>query len=301
VDASVSDFTHRSKENKVTVDLDYEIKRCATKKSFPDSDTYQSISVENVIRLSQRFKVSGKKVEIAALKTNIVPERYVRNMKSYTIEDQSALLESTVSVVGLGGLGGGVTEILARSGVGALRLVDGDTFEDSNLNRQFLSGQSLLSTSKAEAAIQRVKEINSSIEVYCFHEFLSENTGARILEGSDVVVDCLDSVHTRLILEKLAKSLQIPMVSAAVAGSAGHVTTIFPEDPGLKLIFGDQVDSTLKGAEASLGCLPQAVTLLSSLECSEVLKILLKQGAVLRNRLIMVDLQENIFDVLKLA
>ena len=91
------------------------------------------------------------------------------------------------------------------------------------------------------------------------------------------MVDCLDSVYTRQILETLAKSLQIPMVSAAVGGSTGHITTIFPEDPGLKLIYGDQVDPSFKGAEASLGCLPQAVTLISSLECSEVLKILLKR------------------------
>ena len=61
------------------------------------------------------------------------------------------------------------------------------------------------------------------------------------------------------------------------------------------------MDPSLKGAEASLGCLPQAVTLISSLECSEVLKILLKKGAVLRNKLAVVDLQDNIFDVLQLA
>jgi molybdopterin/thiamine biosynthesis adenylyltransferase len=91
------------------------------------------------------------------------------------------------------------------------------------------------------------------------------------------------------------------MVSAAVGGSTGHITTIFPEDPGLKLIYGDQVDPSLQGAEASLGCLSQAVTLISSLECSEVLKILLKKGAVLRNKLMVVDLQDNIFDVLQLA
>ncbi|MBW2429549.1 MAG: HesA/MoeB/ThiF family protein [Deltaproteobacteria bacterium] len=285
----------------MTVELDQEIKRCVTAKLFPDSDTYNSLSVKNVIRLSHQFKVSGKQIELAALEADIVPERYARNMKSYTIEDQAVLLRSTVSVVGLGGLGGGVTEILARSGVGTLKLVDGDIFEDNNLNRQFLSRQPLLATSKAEAAIQRVKEINSSIEVHHFHEFLSEESDSKLLDGSDVVVDCLDSVHTRQVLEKLIKSLKIPMVSAAVAGSAGHVTTIFPEDPGLKLIYGNQVDSSLKGAEASLGCLPQAVTLLSSLECSEVLKILLKKGTVSRNKLIVVDLLDNTFDVLQLA
>ena len=285
----------------VAVEIDQEIKRNMTAKSFPDSDTYNSLSVENVIRLSHKFKVPGKQIELAALAAEIVPERYVRNLKSYTIEDQATLLRSKVSIVGLGGLGGGVTEILARSGVGTLNLIDGDTFEDNNLNRQFLSRQPVLAESKAHAASQRVNEINSSIEVHHFQEFLSDESGSKLLGGSDVVVDCLDSVYTRMILEKSAKVLQIPMVSAAVAGSTGHVTTIFPEDPGLKLIYGDQVDPTLNGAEASLGCLPQAVTLLSSLECSEVLKILLKKGTVSRNKLIMVELEDNTFDVLTLA
>ncbi|HIJ55523.1 MAG TPA: HesA/MoeB/ThiF family protein [Deltaproteobacteria bacterium] len=278
-----------------------EIKKYAKPKSFPDSDTYKGISVEHVIRLSEQFEVPGKEIEIAALEAEIVPERYARNMKSYTLDDQVVLLKSTVSVVGLGGLGGGVTEILARSGVGTLLLMDGDSFEDHNLNRQFLSRQSLLLTSKAEAALQRVREINSSIAVRHFGTFLTKDNGADMIEGSDVAVDCLDSLHTRTILEKLTKSLNIPMVSAAVAGGSGHVTTIFPEDPGLKLIYGEQVDPSLKGAEASLGCLPQAVTLLSSLECSEVLKILLKKGNLARNKLIVVDLLDNTFDVLQLA
>ena len=91
------------------------------------------------------------------------------------------------------------------------------------------------------------------------------------------------------------------MVSAAVAGGSGHLTVIFPEDPGLKLIYGDSVDPSMKGAEASLGCLPHAVTLLSSLECSEVVKILLKKGTLPRNRLLVVDLMDNSFETLQLA
>ena len=285
----------------MVTDMIQEIKQCSTTKSFPDSETYKSISLKHVMRLAEQFQVSGKAIEIAALEAEIVPERYARNMKSYTLEDQVVLLKSTVSVVGLGGLGGGVTEILARSGVGTLHLMDGDSFEDHNLNRQFLSRQSLLLTPKAEAAVQRVKEINSSVEVRHFEAFLTEDTGSDLIGGSDVAVDCLDSLHTRVILEKLTKSLNIPLVSAAVAGGSGHVTTIFPDDPGLKLIYGEQADPSLKGAEASLGCLPQAVTLLSSLECSEVLKILLKKGNISRNKLMVVDLMDNTFDVLQLV
>ena len=210
-------------------------------------------------------------------------------------------MKSTVSVVGLGGLGGGVTEILARSGVGTLRLIDGDRFEDHNLNRQFLSRQSLMRTPKAEAAVQRVRDINSSVEVRHFETFLTAENGTDLISGSDVTVDCLDSLHTRIVLEKITKSLKIPLVSAAVAGASGHLTTIFPDDPGFKLIYGEQTDPSVKGAEASLGCLPQAVTLLSSLECSEVLKILLKKGKISRNKLLVVDLVDNTFDILKLT
>ena len=285
----------------MTQNMIQEIKKYAKPKSYPDDDAYVGISVEHVVRISEQFEVPGKDVEISALEAGIVPERYARNMKSYTLDEQIALLKSTVGVVGLGGLGGGVTEILARSGVGTLHLMDGDSFEDHNLNRQLLSRQSLLRTPKAQAAVMRVKDINSSVAVRYFESFLTEENGGDLIGGSNVAVDCLDSLYTRIILEKITKSLDIPLVSAAVAGGSGHVTTIFPEDPGLKLIYGDKVDPALKGAEASLGCLPQAVSLLSSIECSEVLKILLKKENVARNKLIVVDLQDNAFDVLQLA
>ena len=78
-------------------EIDHEIKQCATVRSFPDKETYNSLSVADVTRLSHQFKVSGKEIELAALEAAIVPERYARNMKAYTIEDQAALLRSTTA------------------------------------------------------------------------------------------------------------------------------------------------------------------------------------------------------------
>ena len=278
-----------------------DIKGLSTPKTYPDKDIYQSLSVENVLRIASTFSVSGREVETAALEAGIVPERYVRNMKMLSLEDQATLLGANVSVVGLGGLGGVVTEILARIGIGALNLIDGDAFEDSNLNRQFLSKQALLTTPKADAAIQRVREINSSLQVRHHLAFLSEDSGPDLLGRPNVIVDCLDSLYMRLVLETHAKKIGAPLVSAAVAGGSGHVTTIFPEDQGLRLVYGEKVDPTMKGAEASLGCLPHAVTILASLECSEVIKILLKRGALSRNKLLVVDLLDNTFEMLHLA
>ena len=123
----------------------------------------------------------------------------------------------------------------------------------------------------------------------------------RLLEKSDVIVDCLDNIKSRLILEGASKKIPCPLVSAAVGGVWGHVTTIFPEDTGLSQIYGGPASVESKGAEASLGCLPYAVTLLASIECSEVIKILLNKGSVLRNQLLVVDLMSNIFDIAQLT
>ena len=282
------------------VTIENKIKKFSTPKSFPDEDTYQSISVENILKLATEYNISGNQIEFTALSLGIIPERYARNMKMFSIEDQATLLKSNVSIVGLGGLGGGVTEILARVGVGNLTLIDGDSFEDNNLNRQFLSRQNLINTPKAEAAILRVKEINSSVTIHRHAAFLSEENGKDLLGNPDVIVDCLDNLHTRMVLERLSKSIGVPLVSTAVAGTAGHVTTIFPEDEGLRLIYGDLVDPSLKGAEASLGCLFYVVILLAFFESSEVIKCLLKSKTVLRNKLLVVDLSDNTFDMLNL-
>ena len=277
-----------------------EIGSSAIAKQFRDNTPYRSLPVAAVALLARKYDLSGHQVEIEALQAGIVPERYARNMRTFSLQDQAVLLQSRVSVVGLGGLGGGVTEILARIGIGRLNLMDGDTFEDSNLNRQFLSTHKGLATPKANAAVERVQSVNASVAVAAHIEFLNADNAAGLLAGSDVVVDCLDSLKFRFILEEACQTAGIPLVSAAIAGVAGHVTTIFPEDPGLKLIYGERDRIPAKGAEASLGTLPQCVTILSALETSEVVKVLLKRGSLLRNRLMVVDLTDNTVEVLKL-
>ncbi|MEW6672374.1 MAG: HesA/MoeB/ThiF family protein [Thermodesulfobacteriota bacterium] len=277
-----------------------EIRAVAVPKTFRDNTPYISLSVEQAALLARKYSLGGHRIEIEALQAGIVPERYARNMRTFSRPEQVVLLQSRVSVVGLGGLGGGVTEILARIGIGSLNLMDGDTFEDSNLNRQFLSTHEGLAKPKAEAAVARIRAVNASVAVEAHTEFLDADNAAGLLAGSQVVVDCLDSLKFRFILEAACKTAGIPLVSAAIAGMAGHVTTIFPEDIGLKLIYGEKDRLPVRGAEASLGTLPPCVTILSALETSEVVKVLLKRGVLLRNRLLVVDLMDNTMEVLKL-
>jgi molybdopterin/thiamine biosynthesis adenylyltransferase len=281
-------------------DIIKKVEEVSVRKIFPDGSLYTSISIEHIITLSDFFQLSRRQVEITALNENIIPEHYARNMKTFSPKDQSILLGSRASIVGLGGLGGAVTEILARIGIGTLTLIEADTFEESNLNRQFLSTHRLLDTSKTKAAIKRVREINPTITVEVHNELLDDKNAASFIENSDVIIDCLDNIQTRFSLESAAKKVRSPLVSAAVAGVYGHVISIFPEDKGLMLIYGNSDILPQKGVEASLGCLPHAVTLLAALEASEVVKIILKKGSVLRNKLGVVDLMDNIFEVLDL-
>ena len=274
--------------------------KSATPKEFPDKTFYNSISVKQIMNLSKASGASGHEIEILALEHGVVPERYVRNMKTFSPQDQVALLKAQVGVVGLGGLGGAVVEILARLGIGTLNVIDGDTFEDSNLNRQFLSTPKRIAKSKADTAAQRIKEINPSIAVNHHSQFLNKKNGLDLLNRPHVIVDCLDNVKTRFILERFCRQIGSPLVSAAVAGPTGHVTTIYPQDQGLKLIYGDPDKIPSQGAEASLGTVPYSVTFLAALECAEVAKIIQQKGSLLRNKLLVADLDDGVFDVINL-
>ena len=150
-------------------------------------------------------------------------------MRACSLEDQAALLRARVGVVGLGGLGGTVTGVQARMGVGRLRLVDGDRFEDSNLNRQLLTPSKAWVNSRSEAARARVDRIDPSVDVTVLTEFVTAENAGGVIEGCDVVVDCLDNLHTRFVVEDACRRIGCPLVSAAVAGASGHVTTIFTE------------------------------------------------------------------------
>ncbi len=278
------------------------IKEQAEKAALADESPVEVITGQQLERLAAQFGLSLRRVEITALENHIVPVRYLRNMKTFSPSDQAKLLGTGVAVVGLGGLGGTVAEILARMGVGRIVLVDGDSFEEHNLNRQLLSVHSNLGRSKAQAAARRVRQVNCAVEIDIRQLFFNTETAGAVLDQVQVVVDCLDAIDTRFLLEKAARSCGLPLISAAVAGFSGHVTTIFPPDKGLQLIYGpaDSLAAT-RGAETSLGCLAPAVSLLACLEASEVCKVLLGREENLRNKLLLVDLNDYTFQVLDLV
>ncbi len=264
-----------------------------TKQLRADGTCYQSLSYRDELRLAEESGCSLKEVQIIALEHDLIPEVYIRNQKSLSSRDQVRLLQTHVAIIGLGGLGGTVTEILARIGVGTLTLVDGDLFEDSNLNRQILSSVDNLGRPKADVAAERVLSINPAVETCAVRQFLSDGNAQTILAGAHIAVDCLDSISSRFILEQACRIRKIPMVSAAIGGTSGQATVVYPEDQGLSRIYGDPGTALPKGVEMVLGTLPFAAISMAAVECAEVVTIALGRPAPLRNRLFITDLTDH--------
>ncbi len=247
--------------------------------------------------LAEKWGVKLKDVEIAALEVGLVPRRYLRNLGTVGLEGQARLLRSKVAVIGLGGLGGHVSLALARMGVGTLVLADGDVFVDHNLNRQALSEVGLLGEPKAEVARKAVARINPAVEVIAWSEYVRADNLEKILEGCHVVVDALDSLPARLELEEAVQRAGIPMVHGAIAGFLGQVTTIFPGDPGLKVLYGDKPPES--GVEAELGTPAATPMMVAAIQVQEVIKILLGKGRLLRRRMLMVDAESWAIEVIE--
>ena len=145
-------------------------------------------------------------------------ERHSRNIPALSEQDMDRLKNSNVLVVGCGGLGGYVIEYLARIGIGSLTVADGDVFTESNLNRQILCTAENLGTSKALAAAERVQLIDPSITVTPVREFLTKENAPALLADADIVIDCLDNIESRLILEDAAADADKTIVHGAIKG-----------------------------------------------------------------------------------
>lgn len=227
-------------------------------------------------------------------------ERYSRNMKTLSKEENDKLKEFKVCVVGCGGLGGYIIEMLGRIGVGSITAVDGDVFVESNLNRQILSSNESIGRGKALEAQLRMEKVNPLIKVEVVPEMLTEENSLDILKDHHVVVDALDSISARLMLQESCKKLNIPMVHGAIAGWYGQVTTIFPEDDTLNKIYNkDKKES--KGIEQQMGNPSFTPALTASIEVSEVIKILIGRGELLRKKILFIDLLSSEYDIIPIV
>jgi len=238
------------------------------------------------VALAREGGASQKEIQLAALEAGILPARYLRSFGTVGLAGQETLLKACVAVVGAGGLGGWIVELLTRMGVGRLIVVDGDSFADNNLNRQLLATQENLGRAKALAAKERAAQLNGAVTVDAHVIWLNRENAREFLAPAQVIIDALDNLPTRFLLQETAAELGVPLVHGAIAGYQGQVMTIFPGDPGLRLLYPEGRE---QGVEVQLGNPAATPAMVAAWQVQETVKILLGQGEPLRNRLLYLD------------
>jgi len=220
------------------------------------------------------------------------PEEYYKRqtvLHELGYEGQEKLKKSKVAVIGLGGLGSAATQYLALAGVGCLRLVDQDTVELRNLHRQTLYSLDDLRFPKAEAAFKRIKQINPEVSVEAIPESVRETNIKEILDGVDCVVDGLDNMRTRYLLNRICTENRIPYVYASAVGIEGYISVFSPpETPCLMCIFPNLDDRKLLTCETR-GVLGATTGIIGSMEAMETIKLLAGIGNTLKNILQICD------------
>jgi molybdopterin/thiamine biosynthesis adenylyltransferase len=235
------------------------------------------ISLADSRSVASQLGLTPLQAEIACLENGVVPMRYLRNMGTVGMEGQLQLLRSTVAVCGAGGLGGTVIELLARQGLGRLVIIDNGRFVENNLNRQILSDEDVLRKSKVKVAAGRVRRINSAVVVKALNTYIDDCSVDELLSGADAVVDALDSLETRLVVEAACRRFKIPFVHGAIAGRKA------------------------RGIEAVTGNPPATPAIIAAWEVQEVVKLITGIGTPLRNRLLLLDFTDGSLEEISLV
>ena len=224
-----------------------------------------------------------------------IRERHSRNIPALSKEDMEKLAASRVLVVGCGGLGGNIIEHLARAGVGALTVVDGDVFEESNLNRQILSTAGNMGKKKALAAAERVKAIDPSIGVTPVCEFFTAENAAALMADADLAVDALDNAASRLLLEDAAAEAGLAIVHGAICGWDLQAMLV---PPGSGLLHQMYPADYAPSSKTSLPVTPAAC---AAIEAAIAIKYLSGHRTALDSSLLVGSLRDMSFDIIRFA
>ena len=221
-------------------------------------------------------------------------DRYIKNTPVLSEQEIAALFGKKVIIVGCGGLGGYIVEALCRLGVGNISLVDDDIFDETNLNRQMLCLESNLGTAKVEAAKQRIHLVNKDVSVRIHQVKLTQENADTLLDGHDLIIDAVDNVPTRLIIQHYCNQLHIPLIHGAIDGWNAQIATVFPGDDTLYRIY-ESANISAVSQQGPLTFIPLAA---ASIEVAEAIKVLLNKATPLRNKLLIMNLFDHQYDVL---
>ncbi|MGB9659175.1 MAG: HesA/MoeB/ThiF family protein [Nitrososphaerales archaeon] len=216
-------------------------------------------------------------------------------------EGQLKLLNAKVCLVGLGGLGSPAALQLVGMGIGYLRIIDRDVVERSNLHRQTLYDVNSLYYPKVEIAAKKLSKLNPSVKIDPIPTSLNSDNSEEMIKGMDVVIDGLDAIEPRYALNWACVKHKVPYVFGAAIEAYGNLSTIIPgETPCLECFSGGLTNDILPTCGV-VGIHPSLPSIISSLEVSEAIRIILGKRPHLLNTLLYCDLRDFSFERIKIS
>jgi molybdopterin/thiamine biosynthesis adenylyltransferase len=211
------------------------------------------------------------------------------------VEGQRKLAKSKAAVVGVGGLGTVSSLYLALTGVGHLRLIDQDTVETKNLHRQILYSLDDLHYPKAEVAAKRLEKLNPLLEVEPVSENVNQGNVEKLLAGVDIVVDGLDNMFTRYLINRACMKMAIPYVFGAAIGIEGNLSVFAPPETGcLECLLPNMSDKDLMTCDTR-GVIGVTPGIIGAMQAMEAIKVLTGMGSPLKGKLMVCDFNDMYF------
>ena len=207
-----------------------------------------------------------------------------RQMGMVTRQEQEKFKNAKITVIGCGGIGGETIEMLARMGIGELVLVDEDSFDITNLNRQNFANSSTLNQDKSRVACENVRLINPHVKVTAISEHVSDDNIDEIIGDSNIVIDALDNILTRIFVSRKAREKKIPFIHGAIHGTLGQITVFLANTPSYEQMFNlpsnerpltkeviEEIENMTSGVPPAIGPTPNLIGCLQAMEAYKII------------------------------
>ncbi|HVA87632.1 MAG TPA: molybdopterin-synthase adenylyltransferase MoeB [Candidatus Saccharimonadales bacterium] len=268
--------------------------------------TLEEMGYTNVSSMAggfQRWKTQGLPWATPTRLTNEQKQRYSRHLliPEVGLEGQARLLQSRVLLIGAGGLGAPAALYLAAAGVGTIGIIDFDTVDLSNLQRQVIHTTDRIGQKKVDSARAAINALNPDVNVIGYEEMLDASNVERVIAGYDVILDGTDTFETRYILNDAAVVANIPVIHASVFRFEGQLTVFRPFDgPCYRCLYPTPPPPELAPGCSVAGVLGVVPGIMGMLQTNEALKLLLGIGDSLAGRLLLFDALDGTFQELRL-
>jgi adenylyltransferase/sulfurtransferase len=229
--------------------------------------------------------------------------RYSRHLilSEVGMDGQLKLKQSSVLVIGTGGLGSPLVMYLAAAGIGTIGMVDFDVVDYTNLQRQIIHSTDDVGRSKLQSAAETVRALNPHVQIETHEQALDSSNALEIMQGYDIIVDCTDNFPTRYLTNDAAVMLGIPYVYGSIFRFEGQVTVFNYEDgPCYRCLYEQPPPPGLVPSCSVAGVLGVLPGIIGTIQANEVIKIILGEGELLSGRLLLLDALDMKFKELKL-